>query len=144
LPGLAALDAETCYLTYDLEILSTSSRADISAVFDFVAEGSVIQINCLNEQQAPAMGIAPAPSLPTAAQPLQSSPAAAPARSRDRNGRDNTLIKVEARKLDELIDAVGELVIRNASCQAHPGIRQNPSLMELVEGVGELVAQIRD
>ena len=28
-----------------------------------------------------------------------------------RNGRDSNLIKVEARKLDELIDAVGELVI---------------------------------
>lgn len=139
LPALAELDPEICYLTFDLELLTAASEAEIAATFDFARDGSDIRIRCLDEPAASAVAQIPAPTGKTVINIGTSNTGNTP-----RNGRESSLIKVDSRKLDELIDAVGELVIRSASCHAHPVIRANSALTELMEGVGGLVAQIRD
>lgn len=139
LPALAELDPEICYLTFDLELLTAASEAEIAATFDFARDGSDIRIRCLDEPAASAVAQIPAPTGKTVINTGTSSTGNNP-----RNGRESSLIKVDSRKLDELIDAVGELVIRSASCHAHPVIRGNSALAELMESVGGLVEQIRD
>ena len=156
LPVLADLDPERCYLTFELELLSSASHAEIAAAFDFAREGSDIRIRCLDapasEDSADAVFesalIESTVFNNTVFKNTAIETAAASAKpgsnTNPRNGRDSNLIKVEARKLDELIDAVGELVIRSASCLTHPAIRANRALVELMEAVGGLVEQIRD
>lgn len=136
LPALADLDPEICYLTFELELLTAASEAEIAATFDFARDGSDIRIRCLDQPAASAVAPMPAPTTKTVT--------TAGTNTGPRNGRDSSLIKVDSRKLDELIDAVGELVIRSASCHAHPVIRGNAALAELMESVGGLVEQIRD
>jgi len=139
-PALAKLDAEQCYLQFSVELESNAERAKIESVFEFVSEGSTIDICCTDESDAiddkSTQATIAAKRLPAAAKS-----AATPER---RQNRDNAVIKLEARKLDQLIDAVGELVIRSASCQNHPDVRRSAGLVELMESVGQLVAQIRD
>lgn len=139
LPALAELDPEICYLTFDLELLTAASEAEIAATFDFARDGSDIRIRCLDESAASTVAQIPAPTGKTVINSGTSNTGTSP-----RNGRESSLIKVDSRKLDELIDAVGELVIRSASCHAHPVIRANSALAELMESVGGLVEQIRD
>ncbi|NPU90411.1 MAG: chemotaxis protein CheA [Gammaproteobacteria bacterium] len=139
LPALAEMDPEICYLTFDLELLTAASEAEIAATFDFARDGSDIRIRCLDEPAASAVAQVPAPTGKTVINTGTGNTGTSP-----RNGRESSLIKVDSRKLDELIDAVGELVIRSASCHAHPVIRGNSALAELMESVGGLVEQIRD
>lgn len=174
LPGLKALDPEACYLIFELELLSTSSHEEIAAVFDFVREGSDIRIQCDAPAVTPAAALPDLEALAARSNPASMAVMEKPAGNSNssfnptvngnpnsnansnpnsnvnsnaipgRSHRDNTVIKVEARKLDELIDAVGELVIRSASCHAHPMVRQHAALAELMESAAALVEQIRD
>jgi len=165
-PTLAKIDAERCYLQFALELESTANRAQIESVFEFVSEGSTIDVRCIEEHHneahciddsnaaTPTLAIAPtsvAPVLNAPANAIVSNNMASTAlvntalvNTERRINRDNAVIKLEARKLDQLIDAVGELVIRSAGCQNHPDVRTNANLGELMEAVGLLVAQIRD
>lgn len=172
LPGLKSLDPEACYLIFELELLSTSSHEEIAAVFDFVREGSDIRIQCDAPAATSAVVLPDLEALAARNNPASVAAVEKPAGNSNsnltvnahsnsnanstvyanahspvnasRSHRDNTVIKVEARKLDELIDAVGELVIRSASCHAHPLVRQHAALAELMESAAALVEQIRD
>lgn len=142
-PALSKLDPEQCYLQFSIELESSADRAKLESVFEFVSDGSVIDIRCDEEDKAAATGNDNTPNRAIA----NSAPVAAPAPkagTEKRSNRDSTTIKLDARKLDQLIDAVGELVIRSASCQTHPDVRKSAGLVELMESVGQLVAQIRD
>jgi two-component system chemotaxis sensor kinase CheA len=136
LPPLSALEPETCYLEFSLELLTAASAAQLRAVFDFVAEGSRIDIRCISAPAELAFENA-------AAAPMANATNGEAKASRG-NNRDNALLKVEARKLDALIDTVGELVIRCASCQNQSEQLRKAGLLELMEEVGDLVEQIRD
>ena len=133
-PMLSALEPETCYLHFTLELLSAHSAAELQAVFDFVQEDSDIRIDCIH---APVVETVVAPATPSLPAPNADSKAS-------RGNRDSALLKVEARKLDALIDTVGELVIRCASCQSQSDLIGNNQLKELMEEMGVLVEQIRD
>lgn len=136
-PLLSTLAPETCYLAFNLELLTDASEQQLRAVFDFVADGSQIDITCVS---APT-DLAGAEPFATAVS--QFSTSTGETRS-SRPGRDNALLKVEARKLDALIDTVGELVIRCASCRNQSEQLRKAGLLELMEEVGDLVEQIRD
>lgn len=136
LPALTMLEPETCYLEFNLELLTDASEAQLRAVFDFVAEGSQIDIRCIS---AP-LELASSEPIAAIAPPASNGDA----RTSRGNNRDNALLKVEARKLDALIDTVGELVIRCASCKTQAEQLRKAGLLELMEEVGELVEQIRD
>lgn len=136
LPPLSALEPETCYLAFSLELLTAASAAQLRAVFDFVAEGSRIDIRCISAPAELAVENA-------AAAPMANATNGEAKASRG-NNRDNALLKVEARKLDALIDTVGELVIRCASCQNQSEQLRKAGLLELMEEIGNLVEQIRD
>ncbi|WP_036987460.1 chemotaxis protein CheA [Zestomonas thermotolerans] len=132
LPALAELDPESCYLGFVLELRTQASRESLEQALEFIAQDCAIELECLDPPPSAAQGGAPA--------------------ERQAEGQDGgrsraaeqVFIKVDARKLDELINAVGELVIRNSACNAHGVIRENPELSELLAGVGQLVEQIRD
>ncbi len=138
LPELSALNPEQFHLGFTLELLTNASAEQLSAVFDFLAEGSDIHIECLDQQ-----AVVNEPVVLSTAK-VDVSPVASTENKSARAPRDNALLKVEARKLDALIDTVGELVIRCASCQSQSELTRNAVLIELMEEMGELVEQIRD
>uniref|UniRef100_UPI0031B81325 chemotaxis protein CheA n=1 Tax=Pseudomonas sp. RL TaxID=1452718 RepID=UPI0031B81325 len=74
-----------------------------------------------------------------------SSPAA-PAASGERAARrdEQSMIKVDARKLDQLIDAVGELVTRSARCRTLSLTSARETVETFVEEVDGFIEQLRD
>jgi two-component system chemotaxis sensor kinase CheA len=127
LPSLVEMDAESCYLGFELELRSNAGREGLEQALEFIAQDCAIEIECLDP---PAQDALPAER----GEVLDAG----------RRASEQVFIKVDARKLDELINAVGELVIRNSACNSHPAIRQDAGLGELLEDVGHLVEQIRD
>lgn len=135
LPALADLDPERSYLRFEVELESAASRDEIAATFEFVMDGSDIRI-----EQLPAQMEIP---LPVAGEVHLADIDRAPVVERRLGGRQ-TLVKVEARKLDELIDTVGELVIAAASGRMFVSKKQFDSVHEVMSEIEKLVEQIRN
>lgn len=140
LPSLTELNPESCHLGFVLELMADVERSAIEQALEFIEQDCDIQIEVLDELDSTLIeedhlaivDVSQRSSLLDAAEVNRS------------RASEQVFIKVDARKLDELINAVGELVIRNSACNSHPAIRQDADLGELLEDVGHLVEQIRD
>lgn len=141
LPALADLDPEVCYLDFVAELRGPVERATVLAAFDFIAEDCAIELTPLDE---PPAGGEP---------PLAAGGATLPAVLRGEPGErrggaaragEQTLVKVEARKLDELIDAVGEMVIATAGARVLSAGGDELALREAMTELELVVERIRD
>lgn len=144
LPEIGQIDPEACYTGFDFVLTSSASQQEIDSTFDFAREGSDIQINRLegaigSVKVKVADVIAKAPDIPEV---VVSAPAAKYAP--ERRAMDNRFIKVEAAKLDRLINLVGELVIAGASANVLAGKRNDPAMQESISVMSTLVEMIRD
>jgi two-component system, chemotaxis family, sensor kinase CheA len=136
LPGLADLDPERSYLAFDIELESAASQAEILATFEFVQEGSDIRIVHLATPEQAAESILPGePHLADIDRP--------PPLER-RTTERQTLVKVEARKLDDLINTVGELVIAAASGRMLIHKKQFDAVHDVMGEIEKLVEHIRN
>ncbi len=140
LPLLSELDPESCYLGFELELQAQVERSAIEQALEFIEQDCDIQIEALDDSQDVFIE---EERLALADYTERTGALDATETIRNRSS-EQVFIKVDARKLDELINAVGELVIRNSACNSHPAINQDPDLSELLEDVGQLVEQIRD
>jgi len=191
LPPADAMDAESCYLGFEIAYQSTADKATIAGAFDFVRDDCLIHIlpphsrvaeylqliqqlpedaarlgellvgsgaltpqeleNGLREQRAAAEQRSPAaplgeilveqrsvaPALVQAALDKQS-------QIQEQRNKENRYVRVQADKLDELINLVGELVIAGAGASLLARSCRNDALQEAVSTVSGLVEDIRD
>lgn len=163
MPPAEAWDAESCYLGFDIEFRSTASHGAINEVFDFVREDCVIEIVAVKEtatqtntdlittvqEQADentAM-ITTGELMPdqrsTPRMPTQIAPDKIPVTSENK-AKDGTYVRVNADKLDELINLVGELVIASAGASLLARTCNNDPLQESTSTVSALVEEILD
>ncbi|MCW7537082.1 chemotaxis protein CheA [Aquabacterium sp. A7-Y] len=152
LPGLQTLDPEACHLAFEIELDSEASQEAIEAVFEFVRDDCELHVQAVSDNPAtptpsPASQIASLPPAPDPAASLEApASAAAPTARPTREARtgERASVRVDADKLDRLIDLVGELV--TASAGAHLVARKVrvPELLESHEALAALVEQVRD
>lgn len=124
LPELGSLDPEECHVGWKLHLRTDAGRSAIEDIFAFVDQNSQIKIGEL--ASAPGGNAAPAAATPaTNSQPAEASPSQAvapvvqvpanptekkPAGRASASGESET-VRVDRRRLDELINQIGELVI---------------------------------
>ncbi len=192
IPVAAEMDPESCYLGFEIQLQTRSSKADIERVFDFVRDECELRIlppnSRLSEylkhiqelpedsmrlgeilvrcgaltqaeleqglsQQKRASGddgtVAPPlgeilvdhkvvnPEVVEAAVVKQ-------AQVSDKKAREARLVRVQADKLDQLIDLVGELVIAGASANLLAQKSRQSDLVEATSVLSRLVENIRD
>ncbi|WP_313323171.1 chemotaxis protein CheA [Stutzerimonas nitrititolerans] len=155
LPAIEEMDAESCYLGFEIDLRAETDQAAIEAVFEFVQEDCQLRI------LPPGSGV-PSPAEPevdpmagdsTAGiaafdQPLMAGAAlgAASARQpgREVRGQATQYIRVQADKLDALINLVGELVIAGAAAGLCAQRNGDTATQEAVAVVSGLVEEIRD
>jgi two-component system chemotaxis sensor kinase CheA len=223
LPAADEFDPESCYLDFQVTLVTEASNASVAGVFDFVADESDISV--LGPQDPPsayaelvrsygprgsrvrqilaatgavgavdlaaALGEPPVPAGPSVPQtgpepvvaqrspvelvPAQSrsgpspvdagdlaSQVASPATSTPRAagqgaaearpapstaagvGHDSRTIRIDASRLDRLIDAVGELVIAGASASLRASVIRDEALVTSIGEVMRLVEEVRD
>jgi two-component system chemotaxis sensor kinase CheA len=168
LPDGEHWDAESCYLGFEIDLRSAATHAAINEVFDFVREDCVVDITRMDPEKADvaATGLLSAavqtaeagtamvalgellddqrlvPRVPSAVEVAVASDRS-PAQT-DSKAKDGRYVRVNADKLDELINLVGELVIASAGATLLAGACDNDPLRESTSTVSGLVEEILD
>uniref|UniRef100_UPI0025CB978F chemotaxis protein CheA n=1 Tax=uncultured Xanthomonas sp. TaxID=152831 RepID=UPI0025CB978F len=170
-PALPDLDPEACYLGFDILLRSDAQQAAIEDIFEFVRDDCDLQVLAVDPQgdaanldlpllvaeagsQASADDFAGFDSAdaPAAAAPaVASTPAAAtataasagPAKAAGARGEGGS-IRVDADKLDRMIDLVGELIIAVASTGANAQRTGDAQLLESTSILAGLVEEVRE
>ncbi len=122
------LVAGGCITTKDLEEALRTQKAE--TLEDGVIHGRLIGTILIEDQAVP-------PPVVAAALDKQK-------KFQDRQAQEMKVVKVQADKLDRLVDLVGELVIAGASANAMAVQVHEPRLLEATTIVNKLVEEIRD
>lgn len=161
MPSVEEWDAESCYLGFELDVRSSAPYAALNEVFDFVREDCAIEIFAVDEQPDTAT---PTGTSLVAQQPQDSGESTSmvttgelmadqrstprvPAQVVDKGenkAKDGSYVRVNADKLDELINLVGELVIASAGASLLARTCNNDPLQESTSTVSGLVEEILD
>lgn len=168
LPALEAWDAESCYLGFEIDFHSSATHAAINEVFDFVRDECQVEITRADSQgqqdqtgtelisqasDTPEQGTAmvamgelledqrAVPRVPANIANEKQLSSDKPAESK---GKDGRYVRVNADKLDELINLVGELVIASAGATLLARTCDNDPLQESTSTVSGLVEEILD
>ncbi|SFI76613.1 MULTISPECIES: chemotaxis protein CheA [unclassified Pseudomonas] len=143
IPALEHWDPESCYLGFEIDLRSTASHATLNEVFDFVRDDCDVHIRAVDE--TPESSVAIGSDLTAQVEPglAPASPQRQPANSEAKT-RDGSYVRVNADKLDELINLVGELVIASAGASLLARSCNNDPLQEATSTVSGLVEEILD
>ncbi|MCJ2371261.1 chemotaxis protein CheA [Pseudomonas sp. RGM 3321] len=162
IPALEAWDPESCHLGFEIDFRSSAGHAAINEVFDFVREDCAVEITPVNEtpdhveptgtelvsqaEHSPAVASGEllgdqraVPRAPAAATAVER-----PSSASEQKNKDGRYVRVNADKLDELINLVGELVIASAGASLLARSCDNDPLQEASSTVSGLVEQILD
>jgi two-component system chemotaxis sensor kinase CheA len=137
LPSPEKMDPETCYLGFDIVFDSAAPRESIESVFEPARGDCTLKI-AQRDGQAPAERREAAHAEPAprtdAGTVAQSASSAAGAAS----------VRVDADKLDHLINLVGELITASANVNLMAQRAQDPDLRESASVLSDLVQEMRD
>jgi two-component system, chemotaxis family, sensor kinase CheA len=159
LPPLDALDPESCYLSWNIEIDGPIPRAKLNEVFDWVDSGCRLEF-IPTGSSAPAAPAALPGAAPTGVQPhaaiaappgaskgvspaetQRTGPASAPAQ---KTAVESGSIRVATEKVDNIINLVGELLITQSMLSGFAdGINPN-DLDRLRQGLSQLARNTRE
>lgn len=156
LPAVEIFDPEACYLHFDITLRSSASRAEIEDVFEFA--GDLYQLLIEEPESTPAPRPDPRPvseSAPVTVeaevppQPARVSepviPAEEPAEAQQvRRKKAVQHLRIQADKLDNLINLVGELVIASATVSLDADRSGDAKARESAANLNLLVEEIRD
>lgn len=167
-PLLDELEPEYCYLKWDVTLHSDCDEAAIDDVFMFVQDEmkltlrpltqvgvppTVPVLQLLADEPASTPAVAEKASAPT--EPHAAEGAAQPERKREeqperrreeakREERGIATVRVQAERLDELMDRVGELVIAQARLSQLAASGADLSIKMIAEEIERLAASLRD
>ena len=126
LPGLEALDPESCYLAWQLTLRTRATRDAILDVFAWTEGDCLLEVQALEEPDRPSAAAVAADlsaGWPTASGTASSAARATPIPTS--RAADASSIRVNVDKIDQLMNIVSELVVTHSmlvqSGGEHPG-----------------------
>ncbi|MHC2674601.1 chemotaxis protein histidine kinase CheA [Bradyrhizobium diazoefficiens] len=168
IPFLDEMEPEDCYLKWDVKLHAACDKDAIDDVFMFVQDEMKLTLSPLEHVEAPAPmplfqlideepapeAEMPAPVVETAAAPIAAQPAAKaepksepkpePKAEAKRDDRGIATVRVQAERLDELMDRVGELVIAQARLTQLASSGSDLSIKMIAEEIERLASSLRD
>lgn len=155
IPPLDALEPENCYLRWTVRLLGVCDKADIEDIFMFVRDEMKLGIEpILVDEEEGISSVTPSPadntSLSSESEPPTSTPEAKAAVAEQRvdnmrsEGKSAATVRVQAERLDELMDRVGELVIAQARLSQIAAGSDDPSIKVVAEEIERLSGSLRD
>ncbi|KGR41866.1 chemotaxis protein CheA [Xanthomonas vasicola] len=150
LPAFDDLDPEANYLGFQILLRSDADRAAIEDVFEFVREDCDLEIVSAPAPSEAAdlrtaeAAASPAPNKPLAAVPSATSVPGRAAPDAAARNADARSIRVDADKLDRMIDLVGELIIAVSSTNANAQRTGDAQLLESASILAGLVEDVRE
>jgi len=154
-PVLEELEPEYCFLKWDITLNSTCDKSEIDDVFMFVQDEMKLTLEPLVEDAAatlvpelPGPATVAPPAAATATAPVEQHETTAPEKKRDEPKRAEergiATVRVQAERLDELMDRVGELVIAQARLSQLAAAGDDLSIKMIAEEIERLAASLRD
>ncbi|WP_375450633.1 chemotaxis protein CheA [uncultured Devosia sp.] len=152
-PTLDVIDPETCYLGWQVDLTTPEDpRAAIDDVFMFLRDGMELSIEKLEGSEPEAATPAPVAAKPAASKPAKGNTAPAPAVAEapaatavaEKEKTASSSMRVDAERLDELMDRVGELVIAQARLTQIAAMSQDGNLKTIAEELERLSSGLRD
>ncbi|KYG21699.1 chemotaxis protein CheA [Bradyrhizobium sp. AT1] len=168
IPFLDEMEPEDCYLKWDVKLHAACGKDAIDDVFMFVQDEMKLTLSplahveapapaplfqLLDEEPAPAAEM-PAPVVEAAAAPFAEQPVAKvepksepkpePKLEAKRDDRGIATVRVQAERLDELMDRVGELVIAQARLTQLASSGSDLSIKMIAEEIERLASSLRD
>jgi two-component system, chemotaxis family, sensor kinase CheA len=156
LPLLEAIDPESCHLAFDFSLHTEAGREAVEAAFSFVRDDCALEIEALvpdavlptgADASMSAKAAAPALPGPTAGPVAVAATGAASRAARNRDAtapEDQRFIRVQADRLDEVINLLGELVIASAGASLLARQTRQGTLIEANLQITQLVEDIRN
>ncbi|MDA9400839.1 chemotaxis protein CheA [Bradyrhizobium sp. CCBAU 45389] len=168
IPFLDEMEPEDCYLKWDVKLHAACDKDAIDDVFMFVQDEMKLTLSpleqvealaplplfqLLDEEPVPAAEMA-APVIEVAAAPVAEQPVAKaepkseskpePKAEAKREERGIATVRVQAERLDELMDRVGELVIAQARLSQLAASGSDLSIKMIAEEIERLASSLRD
>ncbi|GLH81957.1 chemotaxis protein CheA [Bradyrhizobium sp. SSBR45G] len=158
IPLLDALEPEDCYLTWDVTLHASCGREVIEDIFMFVIDEMTLTATPLSRSdlshpaepaaQPPMRAPEPhaAAAEPPAAKTKEAERAPDPRREETKRSDDRAIatVRVQARRLDEMMDRVGELVIAQARLSQLAAASSDASIKLIAEEIERLAGSLRD
>jgi two-component system, chemotaxis family, sensor kinase CheA len=145
-PLLDSIDPEMPYIGWQVDLTAHDPHEAIDDVFLFLRDGMELSIEELGAGEQPEPVVQPAPE-PAAAKadapatrPAEKDAKAPPAAERTASSS----MRVDAERLDELMDRVGELVIAQARLTQIAAMSQDANLKTIAEELERLSSGLRD
>ena len=136
LPGLAALNTEHSYLSWEVHLTTASDRAELDEIFEFVLDCATVEITAkVNVAEA-------AEESAEQSNKVAAKGNTASAKSHARS--ENASVRVPTEKIDKLIDLVGEMVIAHSITTRLVEHFSAESITALQESVASLERHIRE
>jgi two-component system chemotaxis sensor kinase CheA len=168
IPFLDEMEPEDCYLKWDVKLHAACDKDAIDDVFMFVSDEIKLTLAPLEHVEAPAPAPlfllldeepAPAVEMPAPVVEATATPVAAqrtakvepksevkpePKAEGKRDDRGIATVRVQAERLDELMDRVGELVIAQARLTQLAASGSDLSIKMIAEEIERLASSLRD
>lgn len=170
IPFLDEMEPEDCYLKWDVKLHAACDKDAIDDVFMFVSDEMKLTLSPLEHVEPPApmplfqlldeepVAEIPAPLVEAAAAPAAAPPVAKPEQKSEvkveaksepkaeakRDDRGIATVRVQAERLDELMDRVGELVIAQARLTQLAASGSDLSIKMIAEEIERLASSLRD
>ncbi|MEH2491772.1 chemotaxis protein CheA [Bradyrhizobium sp. AZCC 2230] len=166
IPFLDEMEPEDCYLKWDVKLHAACDKDAIDDVFMFVSDEMKLTLSPLEHVEAPApaplfllldeepVAEMPVPVVEAAAAPVAAQPVARaepkseakpePKAEAKRDDRGIATVRVQAERLDELMDRVGELVIAQARLTQLAASGSDLSIKMIAEEIERLASSLRD
>lgn len=170
IPFLDEMEPEDCYLKWDVKLHAACDKDAIDDVFMFVSDEMKLTLSPLEHVEPPApmplfqlldeepVAEIPAPLVEAAAAPAAAPPVAKPEPKSEvkveakaepkaevkRDDRGIATVRVQAERLDELMDRVGELVIAQARLTQLAASGSDLSIKMIAEEIERLASSLRD
>ena len=145
IPPLGAIEAEHCYLSWNMVLTTTVEPEAIRDVFIFVEDDCELTIERVPDQPTSAS------DTPTSMVVSANTKAPAAAKPRVLNAEGGptgpgapSSIRVSTEKLDQLVNLVGELVTVQARLSEVAGRREDLDILDISEAVDRLTAALRE
>ncbi|MCR6670366.1 chemotaxis protein CheA [Devosia ginsengisoli] len=149
IPPLDVIDPEVPYMGWQVDLTADDPRAAIDDVFLFLKDGMELSVEPL-EAEAVAVQPEPEPEPAPVATPAKPGKAPKAAKSVEKEAPANaeraasSSMRVDAERLDELMDRVGELVIAQARLTQIAAMSSDGNLKTIAEELERLSSGLRD
>lgn len=153
IPPLDSIDPEVPYIGWQVDMVAEDPRAAIDDVFLFLRDGMQLSLEPLTdapeapipvEQPSPPQSAPVAEHVPEPAKPAKPVKASSPVEKEAPPAAVSSSMRVDAERLDELMDRVGELVIAQARLTQIAHLSTDGNLKTIAEELERLSSGLRD